>query len=158
MIQIKNQEQLVDGKQGQGNILGRLKYQDNLLKLQFLQDGCPGPVMLFGNNSKSIGLRMLFFTFITNFNLKVGLLYLMPESSGILPECLILPKSNIQTHFQSLDFNIFQPYRKLSTKGSRLHNFCVEICHMHLNIHLRKTESVQIPFKGIFAKKSTVKP
>ena len=55
----------------------------------------------FGDNSKSIGLRLFnFFRFFwfTNtcrlLKLKVGVLFLLPESLGLLPECLILPYKN----------------------------------------------------------------
>ena len=57
------------------------------------------PLTFFGYNSRSIGLRLFkFFTFLTNscsltLWLKAGVLYLLPESSGLLPECLILPLS-----------------------------------------------------------------
>ena len=49
-----------------------------------------------GGGAGGIGLGLFkFFTFLTNtcphFRLKAGILYLLPESSGILPKCLILP-------------------------------------------------------------------
>ena len=56
----------------------------------------PPPTFVFEDNSKRIGVRLYTFFYFSNylaphFRLKARLLYLLPESSGILPECLILP-------------------------------------------------------------------
>ena len=68
---------------------------------------------LFENNKFkfSVFSNYLYNIHIPHFKLKTGLLYLLPQSSGILPKCLILPipdKIYIKAYFQSLDFNILK--------------------------------------------------